>query len=66
MALVISTALIKILMEMAKKMLSQMGKRCKGQAGKGDVQFGQITCKGALIRLIFGIYTANLQNRQRR
>ena len=46
--------------------LSQLCKRRKERAGKGDVQFGQTKRKGALIRFIFGIYTANLQDRQRR
>ena len=35
------TALIKSLMQMARIMFIQLGKRRKGQAGKGDVQFGQ-------------------------
>ena len=44
----------------------QLGKRRQGWAGKGDVQFEQAKRKGALIRFAFGIYTANLQDRQRR
>jgi len=47
-------------------MLSQMAKRRKGQAGKSDVQFRQIKCKNALIWFIFGLYTINLQDQQRR
>ena len=50
---------------MARIMLSQPGKRRKGWAGKGDLQFRQTKCKGELIRSIFGIYTANLQDQQR-
>jgi len=53
-------------MQMARTMLGQPGKRRKGRAGKGGVQFGQTKRKGAPFRLIFGIYTANLQDRQRR
>ena len=49
---------------MARVMLSQLGKRRKGRARKGDEQFGRTKRKGALIRFIFGIYTANLQDRQ--
>ena len=51
---------------MARIMLSQPGKRRKGRAGKGDMQFGQTKRKGALIRFIFGISTANLQDRRSR
>ena len=51
---------------MARKMLIQPGKRRKGRAGSGDVQFGQAKRRGALTRFIFGIYTDNLQDRQRR
>ena len=51
---------------MGRKMLIQPGKCRKGWAGKGDVQFGQAKRGGALICFIFGIYTHNLQDRQRR
>ena len=54
---------IKSLMQMARVILSQSGKRHKGRAGKGGVQFGRIKRKDALIRFIFGIYTVNLQDR---
>ena len=51
---------------MARKMVIQRGKRRKGRAGKGDVQFGQAKRRDALTKFISGIYTDNLQDRQRR
>ena len=53
-------------MQTARRMPRQPGKRHQGWTGKGDVQFGQTKRKGALIWFVFGRYTANLQDRQRR
>jgi hypothetical protein len=39
-------------MQTARRMPRQPGKRRQGRVGKGDVQFGQIKRKGALISLI--------------
>ena len=40
---------MKSLMQLAKRMPRQPLKRRQGRAGKGDMQFGQTSRKGALI-----------------